>query len=343
MQSHASLHRVGSPSPFPVEDPAHTLIARAALSALYQELCAYPKPGLVSLVDSGSHGDMDAMTFMRSLFSLRSYFREIARAGAHAAGFDELKGLGLAAESRMFKATGNTNTHRGAIFTLGLLAAAAGFLRSAGQSLDGDSLGHVVRERWGSSILLGVPHKPCSHGTYVVSRYGVAGARQEAAAGFPHVFHTGLPALLGCLSKGVDFHSAVLQTFFSLMAVLPDTNLLFRGGAQGLMWTQAAAQSFLDEGGVCRENWQEHALAIHHEMIARNLSPGGSADLLAATLFVHRLLIAPGHDVIQATPESHGLTRRCQVDGIVALHSRIGAARGGKTKGPVASVNPEIP
>ena len=220
---------------------------------------------------------------------MRSYFQDIARAGARAAEFDELQGLGLEAESRMLKATGNTNTHRGAIFTLGLLAAAAGLLSSSGQPLGRDTLGQVVRERWGPSILLGMPRKPCSHGTFVASRYGITGARQEAAAGFPHVFHIGLPTLLGCLSKGVDFHSAVLQSFFGLMAVLPDTNLLFRGGAQGLLWARVAAQSFLDKGGVYRKNWRQHALAIHHEMIARNLSPGGSADLLAATLFVRRL------------------------------------------------------
>jgi triphosphoribosyl-dephospho-CoA synthase len=289
MQSHTSLHRISDPSLFQEHDKVHTLTARAALTALYQELCAYPKPGLVSLTDSGSHQDMDAMTFMRSLFSLRNYFRDITRAGAHAAGFDELQGLGLEAESHMLEATGNTNTHRGAIFTLGLLAAAAGFLSSTGQPLEGDALGHVVHERWGPPILRSVPSTPCSHGTFVASRYGAAGARQEAAAGFPHVFHIGLPTLSGCLSKGADFHSAVLQSFFGLMAVLPDTNLLFRGGARGLSWARTAAQSFLDKGGVYRENWREHALAIHHEMIARNLSPGGSADLLAATIFVRRL------------------------------------------------------
>jgi triphosphoribosyl-dephospho-CoA synthase len=264
-------------------------IARAALNALYQELCAYPKPGLVSLVDSGSHHDMDASTFMRSLFSLRSYFREIALAGMSNRGFDELQRFGLEAETRMLKATKSINTHRGAIFTMGLLAAAVGHLAGTGQPLEGHIISNLVRERWSNDILLSAPNKPCSHGTMVAKHYGVPGARQEAAAGFPHVFNTGLPSLQESLLKGVDFHSATIQSFFSLLAVLPDNNLLYRGGEQGLSYARVAAQSFLDDGGVYRNNWQEHACTIHHEFSARRLSPGGSADLLAASLFVHRL------------------------------------------------------
>jgi triphosphoribosyl-dephospho-CoA synthase len=252
-------------------------------------LCAYPKPGLVSLVDNGSHHDMDASTFMRSLFSLRKFFREIALAGMLNHGFGELQRFGVEAEARMLKTTNNVNTHRGAIFTLGLLAAAAGYLASKGRPPEGQIISSLIRERWGKDILLTAPHKPCSHGTIVASQYGVPGARQEAAAGFPHVFNLGLPALQESLLKGVDFHAASVQSFFSILAVLPDTNLVYRGGEQGLLYAQAAARSFLDEGGVYRKQWQEHAFTIHHEFTARNLSPGGSADLLASSLFVHRL------------------------------------------------------
>jgi len=243
----------------------------------------------VSLIDSGSHQDMDASTFMASLFSLRVYFQEMAFAGMGNAGFDQLRRFGLEAEFHMLKATKNINTHRGAIFTLGLLAAAAGFLTSLRQSLEGDILGQVVHDRWGEDILRSAPPEPCSHGTLVASLYGVAGARQEAAAGFPRVFNTGLPVLQGSLSTGVDLCFAMVQTFFTLMAVLPDNNLLFRGGEQGLSYAQVAARTFLDSGGVYQNNWQGCARQIHHEFVARRLSPGGSADLLAATLFVHRL------------------------------------------------------
>jgi triphosphoribosyl-dephospho-CoA synthase len=276
-------------SPSPTNDRSCRSIGRTALNGLYQELCVYPKPGLVSFIDSGSHKDMDASTFQHSLFSLRTYFRDVALAGTRNAGYDELRCLGVEAESRMLKATKNVNTHRGAIFSMGLLVAAAGLLSGGDRSLKGDVLGSTVRRRWGNDILLNTPDKPCSHGTLVASKYGVAGARQEAAAGFPHLFEVGLPVLEESLSEGVDFHSAAIQSFFSLMAVLADNNLLFRGGQQGLTYAQAAARSFLDNGGVHQKNWHGCASSIHHEFIARRLSPGGSADLLAATLFVYQL------------------------------------------------------
>jgi triphosphoribosyl-dephospho-CoA synthase len=300
-QNEVGALRFRSPSLFLADGPHNHPIAQAALDALFQELCAYPKPGLVSLIDSGSHQDMDASTFMTGMFSLRTYFQEIAFAGMGNAGFDELRRLGLEAELGMLKATKNINTHRGAIFTLGLLAAAAGFLINLGQSLEGPTLGDVVRERWGKEILRSAPPKPCSHGTLVASLYGVAGAREGASVGFPHVFNTGLPTLQESLLTGVNFRCAMVQAFFSLMAVLPDNNLLFRGGKEGLSYAQVAARTFLDKGGVYRKNWQECARHIHHEFVARRLSPGGSADLLAATLFVHRL---------QVTLRNGGLTNR---------------------------------
>ncbi len=107
-------------------EPNAARVAQAATRALYDELALYPKPGLVSLVDNGSHADMTALTFVRSISALRPYFHEIAILGAGDAPFTELlERLGIAAERRMLLATGGVNTHRGSIFTLGLLCAAA--------------------------------------------------------------------------------------------------------------------------------------------------------------------------------------------------------------------------
>jgi triphosphoribosyl-dephospho-CoA synthase len=269
------------------EERACRAIGRAALAALYTELWACPKPGLVSLVDNGSHADMDAFTFLRSLSALRGYFAQVACAGMGGAGFDELRRAGMGAEARMLGATGNVNTHRGAIFTLGLLASAAGRIFCTGGSFDGDALGSTAAGRWGKAILAASPGSPWSHGQLVSRRYGASGAREEAAAGFPHVFAVGLPALRRALAKAVDLNAAVVQAFFSLMAVVPDNNLLFRGGTKGLSYARRLARSFLARGGVYRENWQEDGRSIHRALVARRLSPGGSADLLAAAIFVH--------------------------------------------------------
>ena len=169
------------------EARAYEPIGRAAIRALYRELAAYPKAGLVSLVDSGSHTDMDASTFVRSLLALRSYFGVIATAGGSGVPFCALQALGQDAEARMLAATRGANTHRGAIFSLGLLAAAAGRLLSGGQPLSGRALGETVRKRWGQAILDTREHAPRSHGGLVAERYGEGGARTEAAAGFPHL------------------------------------------------------------------------------------------------------------------------------------------------------------
>lgn len=265
-------------------------IGLAALQSLHQELAAYPKPGLVSPVDSGSHRDMDAPLFFRSLFSLRSYYRDIALAGMRQAPFAKLKTLGITAEARMLKATAGVNTHRGAIFNLGLLAAAAGFVHGTQGLCRTQELGGVVRRQWGEAIAAHGRSLPnTSHGSQVASQHGAGGALAEAVCGFPHVFEVGLPVLLTSLARGADDHAAAVQCLFSLMAVLVDTNLLYRGGSPGLKFAQTCAREFLRAGGVHRADWQRHALDIHRTFINRRLSPGGSADLLGATLFVHRL------------------------------------------------------
>ena len=264
-------------------------IGRAAIRALYAELALHPKPGLVSPLDSGSHDDMDMTTFMRSLFALRGYYRDIAAAGARGADFATLQALGIAAERRMLAATGGVNTHRGAVFGLGLLTAAAGWLRGTGKPLDGQALGRVVATLWGGDIMAASPRAPDSNGAQAIRRYGVRGARQEAAEGFPTLFKVALPTLARTFDILDCEERAMVQTLFALMATLDDTNLLHRGGPEGLDFIQAEARRFLDRGGVFRSDWRTGAVAVHHACVARRLSPGGSADMLAAAWFVHSL------------------------------------------------------
>lgn len=263
-------------------------IRNAAASALLQELITYPKPGLVSLVDTGSHADMDATTFVRSTLALRRYFEDAARAGSEGASFEALRQLGLSAEARMLRATLGVNTHRGAIFNLGLLAAAAGARRSACSSAPIPTLGERVKRTWGAAI--GQHRRDAtSHGSGVSARHGVGGAQAEAAAGFPSLYRIGLPAYRAVLSHGGSVNQARVQAFFELLARLDDTNLLHRGGLEGLAYARARAGVFLGEGGVFQPRWREQAIEVHRAFCARRLSPGGSADLLAACVFVHAL------------------------------------------------------
>ena len=261
-------------------------IGRAALIALWDELCLYPKPGLVSLVDSGAHDDMDAGTFRRSIWSLRRYFTAIADAGAAGAPFEELQWLGQDAERRMLRATKGINTHRGAIFTLGLLAAAAGFESARERPLSAGALAETVVRQWGEGIAAAGRQSSDSHGSRAVRRYGARGARDEVLDGLPTLTALGLAPLRATRSSLGCPERARVQALFSVMAVLDDTNLLHRGGEDGLAFVQTEARRFLDAGGVFDSRWRERALSLHRACIARRLSPGGAADMLAAACFL---------------------------------------------------------
>jgi triphosphoribosyl-dephospho-CoA synthase len=266
-------------------------IARLAVRSLYQELALYPKPGLVSLRDNGAHQDMNAATFVRSLFSLRGYFVAIAAAGMRDAGFAELQQLGVAAESHMLRATRGINTHRGAIFTHGILAAAAGCAAVRNMAPSDENLRAIVVTNWSRdlrAIAVACAATP-SHGQLMAARHGVTGARGEALQAFPSVFEIALPGLRSALARGADTQHALLHTFFVLLAATPDTNVLFRGGAEGLQFIQTQAKTFLERGSVFEPSWQERAESVHRQCSAKHLSPGGSADLLAAAWFVHQL------------------------------------------------------
>jgi triphosphoribosyl-dephospho-CoA synthase len=253
--------------------------------ALMAEVETWPKPGLVSHVDSGSHDDMDYGTFQRSASALRPYFVALAMAGSDDATMANLRRIGQEAEQAMLDATGGVNTHRGAIFGLGLLSAAAGHALYTDAPLSAAFVADIVRRQWGTDIHAG-PIPLRSHGTDVLRRFGAGGARAEAAGGFPHASQIGLPALRQGRALGQSEGAARVQAFFALMARLEDTNLLHRGGAAGLRDARAAARTFLGAGGVGQPGWQAQALAVHRTFVARRLSPGGSADLLAATIFL---------------------------------------------------------
>ncbi len=264
-------------------------IGRAATAALHDELALHPKPGLVSFVDNGSHADMTGATFVRSLFALRRYFPAIAALGAADADFGELERAGVAAEARMLRATGGVNTHRGAIFTLGLLCASAGWRAARGLATDAAGLREALRGRWGAALAARPPAHADSHGQRAVRRHGLRGASAEAALGLPALFEVAWPAWRAARARGLDDELVRLEVLFHVLAVLDDTNLVHRGGLPGLRHAQRSARAFLAAGGAQRPDARAHALAIHADFVRRRLSPGGSADVLAAACWLARV------------------------------------------------------
>lgn len=269
----------------PNEEYVH--LGQLCLAALRHEIMAWPKPGLVSPVDSGSHSDMHLGTFFSSIDALQGSFAELARAGAQGHSFSALQAIGMEAERKMLCATGGVNTHRGAIFNLGLLVAAAA-RRREDKTLAHFECGAVVAKVWGADIATGRESSPASHGNHVFKRFAAGGARMEAASGFPTVYNIGLPVLRHLLQDGHDRETALIGTLITLMEHLPDTNVLWRDGERGLDFVRHSAAAFNRSGGVETSGWQAHLLLLHHAFVARNLSPGGSADLVAATWAAHQ-------------------------------------------------------
>jgi triphosphoribosyl-dephospho-CoA synthase len=271
------------PSLRPRAPLAPAAIGRAATLALHDELALTPKPGLVTLVDNGSHADMDAHTFMRSLFALRRYFVQIAEAGGAGAAFPELERCGIVAEARMLAATRGVNTHRGAIFMLGLLCAAAGAVaRECDGPIDPARLRDALRRHWGAALAARSQRASTLPGGIAARRLGLRGASEEAALAFPVLFETAVPALAKGLARGLSPRLARLDTLFHVMAVLDDSNLAHRGGMAGLRHAQDTARKFIDRGGAARAGGLADAHAIAGDFVARRLSPGGAADTLAA-------------------------------------------------------------
>jgi triphosphoribosyl-dephospho-CoA synthase len=263
-------------------------IVSLAHSSLYAELVCYPKAGLVSLIDNGSHHDMNKDTFLASIAVLDAYWMQMIMLGEKTAPFSELVAAGKTAENAMLRATNEINTHRGAIFILGILVAAcaASYVKQIKFAMVPD----LIRNLWGASILEHRTNKT-SHGQQVRDKYlsNKCDIIHHAAGGFGDIFSQYLPVLKKLYPRYSE--AAYVQLFYILLSHVQDTNLLYRGGLAGLKFAQDQAQKFINTGGIMQRDWLIQAQSIHQQFIARNLSPGGCADLLATAIFVYHVEI----------------------------------------------------
>jgi triphosphoribosyl-dephospho-CoA synthase len=255
-----------------------------AFQALIAEAELTPKPGLVDRRGSGAHTDLSLDLMRRSATALEPFFADMASA-AEGRGPDrdlreELAAIGRNAEQAMYKATEGSNSHKGAIWILGLLVAAAAQRDGLNARKIALAAGAVAR----------LPDRACvnivTHGDIVGNRYGVAGARGEACQGFPHVVRFGLPTLRKKRKAGLREEVCRLDALLAIMSRLDDTCLLYRGGPDALNVAKLRARAVLLAGGYGCSQGRMEACDLDRELSARRLSPGGSADLLAATIFL---------------------------------------------------------
>ncbi|CAM4232163.1 triphosphoribosyl-dephospho-CoA synthase [Paenibacillus xylanexedens] len=265
------------------------LLGELAVQALIDEAELTPKPGLVDLRDNGAHTDLNVELMRRSARALRPAFTAMGEAGwAQAADQslrERLAAIGRDGEASMLAATGGTNTHRGAVWALGLLTGAAAV---SGPGHGAAEIAAVA----GALARLPDRHAPqqrASNGQRVQRRYGARGAREEAEAGFPHVVDIGLPALRAARSAGRTETQARLDALLAIMASLEDTCLLHRGGHDALAAARSGAATVLSRGGSGTAEGMAALEQLGSRLVGIGASPGGSADLLAAVLFLDRI------------------------------------------------------
>ncbi|MBK1662991.1 triphosphoribosyl-dephospho-CoA synthase MdcB [Rhodospirillum rubrum] len=280
-------------------DPICWTIGSAFVVGALLEVSTHPKPGLVTPRSNGSHADMTLQTFMVSSAAIAPCFYQCAEAGFGHSGpaatvLPLVREIGREYEARLLAATGGINTQRGLLFSAGILCASAGLLARDQTPFSVEALfstaalmtkGLCARELAAKAVRI-----PATAGEHLHQSLGILGIRGEVETGFPTVALAGLPALKAALAAGVPLNLALVHTLISLMSVTEDTTVLWRGGPQALDFIRTEARRVLCLGGAMSEAGRAAIDRFDHDCVARNLSPGGSADLLAVTVGVHSLL-----------------------------------------------------
>lgn len=268
------------------EPPEAIRLARLARQALIAEAELTPKPGLVDRRGAGAHTDLSLAAMRCSALTIERYFRRMAAISRRTVPSqplrEQLAFIGREAERAMRNATGGSNSHRGAIWVLGLLISAAAMRKRK----EFDVLEIAKRAGEIASFEDRAAPEELSHGTLMEKRYGVSGARGEALRGFPHVVDIGLPMLRSTRANGATECVARLDALLSIIARLDDTCLLYRGGEVALAAAKKGAIAIEEAGGSGTLIGQQLFLRLDRRLIELGVSPGGSGDLFAATLFL---------------------------------------------------------
>ncbi|MBE6639707.1 MAG: citrate lyase holo-[acyl-carrier protein] synthase [Ruminococcaceae bacterium] len=269
-------------------------VGALAYQCLIDEVQTTPKPGLVDQNNTGSHIDMDLESFLKSASVLSPYFKNCFSIGNKTASenrsvtFIQLKTAGILAEDAMYRATDGVNTHKGMIYSLGLLCGAIGRLWLPERPFA--TTDQIFTEA--SLLAQDAAHADFAHangktaGERLYLQHKITGIRGQVCDGFPAVRDLSLPIFQNALTQGLNRNQAGVLTLLHLIARVEDTNLYHRGGESGAVFAKEYAKQLLSRNPLPSE---EEVLAMDRAFIIRNLSPGGCADLLALTYFVNSL------------------------------------------------------
>lgn len=252
------------------------LLSFLATQALQQELDTTPKPGLVDKQDNGAHKDMDYALMCKSIKILHPYFTRLAETGFQKdlPQVREIQSIGLEAEKAMLESTNGVNTHKGALFAMGLL------LVSSANLLYNNTLTEESLRKTISSLAKQFPTPQNTHGSEVLKENKIVGALDNAILAYPDLFDTWLPYYKSIKTDTYSLH----KTLLFIMTSLEDSNVYYRRGKQMAQIVKQQAKALL-------ESFSSFALEkMNRDFVKENVSPGGAADMLSLTLFVASIL-----------------------------------------------------
>ncbi len=265
-------------------------ISSLAIQAILYEVACFPSPGLVSPVSNGAHKDMNYFTFIDSTAALSKYMALFVQEGYNnescKAIFSSIRNVGIEAEKYMFNKTNGINTHKGMLFLMGIACAAVGkviYEKKQFYEIQG-----IIKEMTKGIVnkeLLSLKYSPqLSHGEKLYLKYNLSGVRGEVEKGIPTVFNYALE--LYKKSKNLNLNDRLVHTLIGIMTICNDTTIIYRHNVDTLEEVKEKAKKIMMLGGM---NTSEGKIEIENtgkQFIERNISPGGSADLLAVTVFL---------------------------------------------------------
>ncbi len=276
-------------------------VANLAIMSLLFEVSATPKPGLVDRNNSGAHNDMNFYTFMSSSSVLFDTFYLCALEGVKFGASENekllksIRPIGISGEERMLKMTNGVNTHKGLIFSLGIISAAAGsiFAEGAEEYISAEQICErvkIITKGICKNELAGLAKKDgLTYGEKLYFKYGSKGIRGEVETGFKTVLDYGLPVIKEYFPNETNTDKVLVQVLLNLVANTEDSNILGRHDFKTLKYSQRCAKKALELGGAYTHKGLKYLKALDKDFIKKHISPGGSADLLAVTVMLYFL------------------------------------------------------
>lgn len=266
--------------------------AKLAQIALLKEVDLTPKPGLVDQISNGAHRDMNLLTFLQSISAITPYLDDFYNYGInstdnHIEYLMQLRTIGSRCETAMFIATQNINTHKGAIFAFALILSSLGQLHGRKKTINYITICNQI-----AVICQDIVERELMHnsgktvGERLYNQYHFTGARGEAQSGYALITKLALPIYFECRQQGYTEQQALWQIMLNLLANNNDTNVVSRGGIEGLNFVKSYATKLLHKKSALSPSAIAELQQFDVKLIEKNISPGGTADLIAVTWFL---------------------------------------------------------